>query len=114
MFKLIEVDGKKGVYYIQNKNSGLYLTSHGRNNAITQEKITKAKNQQWAFETAKAEDMASIKTKVAFAFKNVMAKRYMDLGGRGKNAQTKDGDIKLWDMDYDPDRYAQLLKSNID
>jgi len=114
MFKLIDVDGKKGTYYIQNKNSGLYLTSHGKNKALTQEKITKEKNQQWAFEKARAEDMASIKKGVAFAFKNVMGKRYMDLGGNGKNAQKKDGDIKLWDMDNGPDRYAQLIKSNID
>ena len=114
MFKLIEVDGKSNTYYIQNKNSKLYITSHGQGKQLTQEKITNAKNQQWKFETARADDMAPMRTNVAFAFKNVAAKRYMDLSGKGKNAKTKDGHIKLWDMDYMPDRYAKLIRSNID
>ncbi len=114
MFKLIVVDGKSNTYYIQNKNSGLYLTSHGKNQQLTQEKITKAKNQQWKFEPARAEDMASMRTNLAFAFKNVAANRYMDLAGTGASAKTKDSHIILWDMDYFPDRYAQLFKSNID
>ena len=114
MFKMLEVDGKKNTYFIENKNSGLYLTSHGKSKEITQEAITKAENQQWVFETARATDMASMRINVAFAFKNVQAKRYMDLPGGGNGAKKKDGEIQLWDMDNAPDRYAQLIKSNLD
>lgn len=113
MFKLLEVDGKKDTYYIQNKSSGLYLTSNGQNKQITQESITKAENQQWYFETAKASDMASMAPNRAFSLMNVKGKRYMDLAGDGKDTKTKDGHIKLWDMNYAPDRYAKLLSSNL-
>jgi len=113
-FKLLEVDGKKNTYYIINENSGLYLTFNGDKKQITQENKTEAENQQWVFKPASAGDMASMPLEIVFSVKNVKAKRYMDLPGAGGSAQTKDGHIQLWDMDYDPDRYAQLLKSNID
>ena len=113
MFKLIEVDGKSNTYFIQNKNSGLYLTSNGKSKQITQENITGKENQQWKFETAKASDMASMKVNVAYAFKNVKANRYLDLAGDNQNAKSKDCHIKLWNMNYKPDRYAQLKKSNL-
>jgi len=113
MFKLIEVDGKQNTYYIQSKSSGLYLTSHGKSKQLTQEVGTKDKNQQWKFEPAGADDMASMRTNVGFAFKNVAANRYMDLAGTGASAKTKDTHVKLWDMDFLPDRYAQLINSNI-
>ncbi len=114
MFKLIEVDGKKNTYFIQNKNSGLYLTSHGQNKQLTQEAITKAENQQWKFETAQASEMASVPTNRAFSIMNVEGKSYIDLAGSGKNAKTKDTHIKLWSKSDDPDRYSQLKKSNLD
>lgn len=114
MFKLIEVDGKKRTYYIENKKSGLVLTAHGMSKQITQEKNTKAESQQWSFETASASDMAPMIHDVAFAVRNVKAKRYMDLGGKGNDAKTKDTHVKLWDMDYYPDRYITLKKSNLD
>ncbi len=114
MFKLLEVDGKKDTYYIQNKSSGLFLTSHEQNKQITQETITKTENQQWKFETAQASDMASVPANRAFSTMNVMGKSYMDLVGLGKNAKAKDAHIKLWAQSDDPDRFSQLKKSNLE
>ena len=113
MFKLLEVDGKTHTYYIKNKSSGLYLTSNGKNNQITQEAVTKAENQQWVFKTAQAANMASVPVNRAFSIMNVEAKRYMDLAGNGQNAKTKDGQIKLWEKGDNPDRYSKLLKSSL-
>ena len=114
MFKLVEVDGKKDTYFLENKNSKLYLTSHGNGKQITQEAVTKEENQQWRFEPAQASDMASMRTNRGFSFQNVEGKRYMDLAGDGIKTKTKDGHIVLWDMHSAPDRYAQLHKSNLD
>lgn len=113
MFKMIEVDGESNTYYIQNKKSGLVITSNGKGNPLTQEKKTGATNQKWKFETAKATEMASIPHEHVFSIKNVKANRYMDISGKGKNVKSKDTHVKLWDMDYYPDRYIQLKKSNI-
>lgn len=114
MFKLIEVDNRKNTYFIQNKNSGLYLTSHGSNQQITQEKQTKAENQQWKFESASAQNMASMNTDMVFAIQNVMGKRYVDLRNEGRDAELKGGWLILWDMNNTPDQFSKLHKSNVD
>ncbi|PWE00914.1 RICIN domain-containing protein [Marinilabilia rubra] len=114
MFKLVEVDGKKNTYYIENKNSGLVLTSHGKSQQLTQEENTKAENQQWYLEPARAEQMMPVKTDYSMALRNVKANRYMDLGGRKAKARKKDEHIQLWDMDNDPDRYITVRKTPVD
>ncbi|MBN2681482.1 MAG: RICIN domain-containing protein [Bacteroidales bacterium] len=114
LFKLLEIPGKSLTYYLQCKESGLYLTSNGDKQSITQNKITRTKNQQWSFEPAKASDMAPLPEGYAFALRNIKAKRYMDLGGSGKDAGTKDAHVQLWDMDGGADRYVQLEESHIE
>lgn len=111
-FKMIKVPGTKNIFYIQNKVSGYYLTSNGKGKKITQEKYTRARNQQWKFETAYASDMAPIPTE-NYAFKNVKANRYTDLSGANENAKTKNTHIKLWSMDHDPDRYNMIFNAPI-
>lgn len=113
MFKKISVGGKTNVFYLQSKVSGLYLTSNGKSQSITQQEFARSKNQQWIFESAFASDMADVPAET-YAFKNVMANRYTDLSGSGANIAGKDTHIKLWDMDHGPDRYNLLRKSHID
>src|SRR6056297_1383925 len=112
LFKLIEVNGKDNTYYIENKRSGLVLTSNGQSKQITQEKNTKAANQQWRFEPARAVDMAPVKVNTTFALRNVKANRYVELGGAGVNAGTKNERVQLWDKGYNPDRYITIKKSH--
>lgn len=114
LFKLIEVDGKDNTYYIENKNSGLVLTSNGKSKQITQEKNTKSEKQQWYLEPADAEDMAPMKTFQSYALRNVEANRYVDVGGSGANARTKNERVQLWDKSTNPDRYISLANTNLD
>ncbi len=110
--KLIEVTGEPNTYYIQNAKSGLYLTSNGKK-PITQEAITKADNQKWVFETANPAEMAPPPAEI-YAFQNVKGNRYIDVPGAAPNQKQKGAKLTLWDMDEQPDRYMQLLPSNID
>ncbi len=114
MFKLVEVDGKSDTYYIENKTSGLRLTSHGKGKDITVEKPTQSENQQWYLEPARAEDMAPMKTFVSYALRNVEANRYVDVGGSGAKARTKNERVQLWDKGNNPDRHISLAKTNLD
>lgn len=114
MFKLIEVDGKDNTYYIENKNSGLVLTSNGKSKQITQEKNTKSEKQQWYLEPAGAEDMAPMKTFQSYALRNVEANRYVDVGGSGAKARTKNERVQLWDKGSNPERYISLVNTNLD
>jgi hypothetical protein len=112
-FKMISVGGKSNMYYLQAMVSGLYLTSNGKSQSITQQEFTRSKNQQWVLEAAFASDMADLPDDI-YAFKNVMAGKYTDLGGSGENISGKDTHIKLWDMDHGPDRYNMLINSHIE
>lgn len=112
-FKMISVGGKSNMYYLQAMVSGLYLTGNGKSKHLTQEEFTRSKAQQWVLEPAFASDMADIPNDI-FAFQNVMAGKYTDVGGSGANIRGKDTHIKLWDMDYGPDRYNMLVNSHID
>jgi len=110
--KLIEVAGEPNTFYIQNAKSGLYLTSNGKK-PITQEAITKADNQKWVFETANASEMAPPPADI-YSMQNVKGKRYIDVPGSAPNQKQKGAKLTLWDMDKAPDRYMQLVKSNVD
>ena len=114
LFKTIPVPGERNTYYIQNKESGYYVTSNGKSKPLTQEKKTGAKNQQWYFETAKATDMAPVKTDFTFALRSVEADRHLDLPGRRNHARKKDAHIQLWTMDHHPDRYIVIKKTAFD
>lgn len=104
MFKLIEVKGEKNTYYIQNKNSELYLTAN-KGEAITQEKKMNSNSQKWVFETADAKVEMAPPTAGKFAIQNVKAKRYLDIPGSAPKQEGKGASVNLWDMDYNPDRY---------
>jgi hypothetical protein len=113
MFKMIEVSGQSGTYYLENAASGLYLTAN-KGKAISQETKTGADNQKWVFEPANAEtEMAPIPEEI-FSFQNVKAKRYVDIPGSGAGAKGSNSYLQLWDMDNYPDRYMKINKSNID
>lgn len=110
MFKMIEVTGQANTFYIENSNSGLYLTA--KNGKITQETKTNADNQKWVFEPANAiKDMADLPTEI-FSFENVASTgRYIDVPGAAPNQQGKGAKLQLWSMDHDPDRYFRLQAS---
>jgi hypothetical protein len=113
MFKMVEIPGETGVYFIENAASGLYLTAN-KGKAITQEVKTGADNQKWAFEPANGEtEMAPLPEEI-FSFQNIKAKRFIDVPGAGMNAKGSNTHLQLWDMDKDPDRYMKLTLSNIE
>jgi len=113
LFKMIEVSGKKDVYYIQNKGSGLYLTSNGKGAPITQEKKTRDKNQKWKFTFADPKtQMAPPQIEGRFAIRNVESGRYIDVPGGAPNQDTKEAKLQLWDMDQEPDRYFEIKAQN--
>ncbi|ALO17095.1 hypothetical protein L21SP5_03484 [Salinivirga cyanobacteriivorans] len=95
LFKKIPVPGKRNTYYIQNKESGFLVTSNGKSKPLTQEKKTRAKNQQWYFESARATDMAPVITDFTFALRNVEANRHLDLPGSRDHARKKDAHTQL-------------------
>lgn len=110
MFKMIRVDGTSNTYYIQNENSGLFLTSNGNTKNITQQAGTKADNQKWVFENADGtKQMAPPSADFVYSLLNVKAKRYMDVPGPAPKAQRKGAKLQLWDMDNDPDRFVELV-----
>ena len=111
-YKLVEVTGEPNTFYIQNAKSGLYLTSNGKE-PITQETKTGADNQKWVFETANPNEMAAPPAEI-YSMQNVKGKRYIDVPGGAPNQQQKGAKLTLWDMDNQPDRYMQLINSNID
>ncbi len=55
--------------------------------------------------------MASMRTDMAFALKNIKANRYMDIPGTKGDTQTQGALVQLWGMDYNPDRYVQFKKA---
>ncbi len=114
LFKMIRVDGVSNTYYIQNEGSGLFLTANAKTGNITQEAESKSDNQKWLFEKANPEiEMAPPSDDFIFAFQNVKAKRFLDFGGTAPKAQSQNGaKLQLWDMDYAPDRYYFLHRTN--
>jgi len=114
MFKLIEVDGLRDTYYIQNANSGLYLTETGEKSPIILQKLAGSSNQQWKFENANGQtDMAPFPNG-RIALMNVKGKKYIDIPGSGLKIEQKGALVALWDMDFGPDRYMNVEASVVD
>ena len=113
MFKMIQIHGERDTYYLQNAKSGLYLTAHGKGKAITQERFNKDDKQKWYFQKTSGSEMAPPYTSRTYALENVMAQKVIDVPGAAPHQERKDGELQLWDMDDDPDRYVMLRKTGI-
>ena len=114
MFKMIKVVGEINTYYLQNANSELYLTAHGKGEKITQEAKRDDNSQKWYFEKRSPYEMAQPSTEKIYALENVKAKKVIDIPGIAPNQSREGGELQLWNMDYDPDRYVQLRKTGVE
>jgi len=109
MFKMIDVRGEDGTYYLQSKQGGFYLAMQG--NKVVQLTATEAKRtdaMKWVFENANTLDMAPPSGK--FRFKNIAGGKYLDIPGSGKQMQTANGTaLIIWDLGFDPKQTIELL-----
>jgi hypothetical protein len=113
MFKMIPVANEKNTFYIENANSGLYLTAFP-NRPISQEaRGDNNDNQKWIFEAANPETEMAPPPTERFAIENVKGRRFIDVPGAKWQAKHKNSYLQLWDMDHDPDRYVILQQSPI-
>ena len=109
LFKMKQVQGEANTYYIQNVGSTLYLAANDKGNAITQKEYQANDHTlKWYFKKADTRKMNPPSAGKIYAIQNVMSRRFIDIPGRAPNQKGKDGELQLWDMDYEPDRYMML------
>ncbi len=105
-FKMIEVDGQKGCYYLQSKKSKLFLTKKG--SGITQENKTAAATQQWNFVETDINTMAP-PAAGKYKLRNMAGGKYLDLPGSGAGIHKHNGaNVTVWSLNNNPDRTIEL------
>jgi len=98
LFKMLPVDGQNNVYYLINKNSGLYLEiptgkEAVNNSVVVQNNKTEADNQKWMFEAFDPQNIAQ----PADAYYTIYlpaAKKYWDFPG--SYPEVKANKLQLW------------------
>ena len=112
MFKMIDINGEEGTYYLQSKQGGFYLATDGKKVVqLTATEADRTEAMKWVFEEANSFDMAPPSGK--FRFKNVAGGKYLDIPGGGKQMQTANGTaLIIWDLGFDPKQTIELLPVN--
>ncbi|MFP4015967.1 MAG: RICIN domain-containing protein [Halanaerobiales bacterium] len=59
-------------------------------------------------------EMAPPSTEYVYSIENVMAEKFIDIPGTAPDQGLTDAELQLWDMDYQPDRYVELISTDID
>ncbi|NOQ28012.1 MAG: hypothetical protein GQ564_21830 [Bacteroidales bacterium] len=105
---IFKKDGDEAYYLLKIKSSGLYLTSNGENNALTQERLfADSESQKWVFDEQEIENMAAPANEV-YSIQNMWNNEYLDLPGFGRHAKGHGSQVSLYRLDDAPDRYYKL------
>jgi len=117
-FRMVAVNGEADTYFLISRRSGMYLTqTDGDVTQAVELNGTDKERQKWVFEFADGrEEMAPPDTSHIYAIKNIMAGRFIDIGGSPPNQGGKRSIPQLWNMGRSsaPDYYMRLIKMEAD